>query len=72
VDAVNEFAELEWKRPGTKQAVVTAAIDTPKLIGICCIVLAIELALLVCSSLMSVWIQGGGTRMASIGPDYHP
>jgi len=40
---------------GTKNAVVRPAVATPKLIDICCIVLAIELALLVSFSVMSAY-----------------
>ncbi len=36
----------EWKRSGMNTAVVSDAAATPKLIDICCIVLAIVLAML--------------------------
>ena len=39
--------------PGATNAVTNANVATPKLIDICCIVLAMELALLVCSSVTS-------------------
>jgi hypothetical protein len=38
---------LEWKRSGIKNAVTSEAYATPKLIDICCMVLAMVLALLV-------------------------
>jgi len=41
---------LEWKRSGMKKAVARDADATPKLMAICCMVLAIVLAPLVCSS----------------------
>ena len=46
---------LELSLFGTKKAVVSPAVATPKLIAICCIVLAIELALLVSRSVMSAY-----------------
>ncbi len=45
-----ESSESDW---GTKYAVASEAVATPKLMDICCIVLAIVLALLVCWSEMS-------------------
>src|ERR1017187_5207153 len=44
---------LEWKRSGIKNAVTSGADATPKLIDICCMVLAMVLALLVSSTLTS-------------------
>ncbi len=41
--------------PGTNNAVASPAAATPKLIDICCIVLAMELAPLVSFSLMSAY-----------------
>ena len=40
---------------GTKYAVVRPAMATPKLMDICCTVLAMELALLVCASVVSAY-----------------
>ena len=53
VNAVNHLHRHRGAPLGTKKAVVRPAVATPKLIDICCMVLAIELALLVCSSVMS-------------------
>ena len=39
-------APSKWKRSGIKMAVTSEAAATPKLIDICCMVLAMELALL--------------------------
>ena len=44
---------LECKRSGMKNAVASDAVATPKLIAICCIVLAMVLALLAWSSATS-------------------
>jgi len=50
-------AELAWPPPGptagTKKAVARPAVATPKLMDICCMVLAMELAELDCCSLVS-------------------
>ena len=50
-----ESARPGWSGsgPGMKNAVASPAAATPKLIDICCSVLAMELALLVCASVMS-------------------
>src|SRR5271165_3650601 len=48
---------LAWKRSGMKNAVASDAVATPKLIAICCIVLAMVLALLVCSSVTSAYTR---------------
>ena len=49
--AVDDIAAgVEWLRSGTKNAVVSEARATPKLIDICCMVLAIVLAMLVLAS----------------------
>jgi uncharacterized protein YybS (DUF2232 family) len=44
---------LVWNRSGTKHAVASDAVAMPKLIAICCMVLAMVLALLACSSVTS-------------------
>jgi hypothetical protein len=44
---------FERKRSGIKKAAARDAVATPKPIDICCMVLAMELALLVCSSVTS-------------------
>jgi hypothetical protein len=43
----------DWLLWGTKNAVVNPAVATPKLIDICCMVLAMELAALDCWSVVS-------------------
>jgi hypothetical protein len=53
VDAVNHFPAVGVNASGNKNAVARPADATPKLMDICCMVLAMELALLVCSSLIS-------------------
>ncbi len=53
MDAVDHFAGSEWKRSGMNTAVTREAVATPKLMDICCMVLAMVLALLVSSPVMS-------------------
>jgi len=53
VQSVNDGQGLGAGRGGKKECVVRPAMATPKLMAICCVVLAMELALLVWASVVS-------------------